>query len=343
MKIWFDLSNSPHINMFHDLIRELESEGHEIIITSRPLGNTIQLLDKKGMKHTVVGEHYGKNLLKKLFGYPIRVWQLRKFLKPLRPDLAVSQSSFHSPLVAWLLGIPSIYTNDNEHAKGNIPSFLFATKILIPENLSIEKVVSLGGRRKKILQYPGVKEGIFLWNKGIKIQEKRKNNKPLLKKIYIRPEPQTAQYYNAKHNFLDEIILNLKDIHPVILLPREKNQVEHYSQKKFSNLTVAIKPIDFEEIAEECLIFIGAGGSMTRELAIIGVPTISVYQDALLDVDLYLLKKGLLIHSPQLTTNIITDYLHSLDNNNDDFELLAKGKQAYELFKKEILNYTKYD
>ncbi len=29
MKIWFDLSNSPHINMFYDLIKELESEGNE--------------------------------------------------------------------------------------------------------------------------------------------------------------------------------------------------------------------------------------------------------------------------------------------------------------------------
>ena len=81
MKIWFDLSNSPHINMFYDLIRELEADGHTIVITSRPLANTVELLDQRGLKHTVVGEHYGKNFYKKIFGYPIRVLQLRKFLK----------------------------------------------------------------------------------------------------------------------------------------------------------------------------------------------------------------------------------------------------------------------
>ena len=27
MKIWFDLSNSPHINMFAAMIRELETEA----------------------------------------------------------------------------------------------------------------------------------------------------------------------------------------------------------------------------------------------------------------------------------------------------------------------------
>jgi hypothetical protein len=45
--------------------------------------------------------------------------------------------------VAKLLGIPSIYTNDNEHAMGNKPAFIFASSILIPENLAIEKSIDL--------------------------------------------------------------------------------------------------------------------------------------------------------------------------------------------------------
>src|SRR5689334_3026043 len=112
MRIWFDLSNSPHINMFYDLIRDLESSGHEVVITCRPLANTVDLLNQKGLKYTIVGEHYGKKFSRKFFGYPIRVMQLRKFLRGKKIDLAVSQSSFHSPIVAKLLGVPSIYTND---------------------------------------------------------------------------------------------------------------------------------------------------------------------------------------------------------------------------------------
>jgi predicted glycosyltransferase len=162
--------------MFYDLIRDLEADGHTIIITSRPLANTVELLDQRGLKHTVVGEHYGKDFFKKIFGYPIRVLQLRKFLKKQKPDLAVSQSSFHSPVVAKLLGIPSIYTNDNEHALGNKPAFFAATKILIPENLPVERVAKTGISAKKVIQYPGVKEGIYLWSKGEAIQEKRKAN-----------------------------------------------------------------------------------------------------------------------------------------------------------------------
>ena len=341
MKIWFDLSNSPHINMFHDLIRELEKDGHEVVITSRPLANTVQLLDQRGLKHTVIGEHYGKNFYKKIFGYPIRVMQLRSFLKDKKIDLAISQSSFHSTLTAWLLGVPSIYTNDNEHAMGNKPSFIFASRILIPENLAIDKVAKWGVSAKKVLQYPGVKEGIYLWSKGEQIQKERKNTTDKTIRIYIRPEPQTAQYYKGKQNFLDDTIIELKDKYSITVLPRDKNQSEHYSQLKFTGVHVPEKPIGFDEIAAKCTVFIGAGGSMTRELAILGIPTISVYQDDLLDVDGYLLQQGLMLHEPSLTSDKLEKFINSLENKPPSLELMNKGKQAYELFKNQILKFKK--
>lgn len=341
MRIWFDLSNSPHINMFHDLIRELEKDGHEVVITSRPLANTVQLLDQRGLKHTVIGEHYGKNFYKKMFGYPIRVMQLRSFLKDKKIDLAISQSSFHSPLTAWLLGVPSIYTNDNEHAMGNKPSFIFASRILIPENLAIDKVATWGVSAKKVMQYPGVKEGIYLWSKGEKIQKERNNTTDKTIRIYIRPEPQTAQYYKGKQNFLDDTIIELKDKYSITVLPRDKNQSEHYSQLKFTGVHVPEKPMSFDEIAAKCTVFIGAGGSMTRELAILGIPTISVYQDDLLDVDGYLLHQGLMLHEPSLTSEKLENFINSLQNKPPSLELMDKGKQAYELFKTQILKFKK--
>lgn len=341
MKIWFDLSNSPHINMFHDLIRDLESHGHSIIITSRPLANTIELLNQRGMQHTIVGEHYGKNILRKVFGYPIRIIQLRKFLQKHRPDLAVSQSSFHSPIVAKLLKIPSIYTNDNEHALGNIPCFLCATKILIPENLSLKNIAINGFSLKKVTQYPGLKEGVYLWSKGEQIQKDRMRNHRNSIKIYIRPEPQTAQYYNGRQNFLDNTILELQNTYQIIVLPRDFTQATHYKQAIFSNVVVPDKPLSFTSIASDCSLFIGAGGSMTRELAILGIPTISVYQGELLDVDKFLIAKDLMLHSTELTANEVTNYIGSLEDRPPAQELMVKGKQAYNLFKEEILKFDR--
>lgn len=341
MKIWFDLSNSPHINMFYDLIRELENEGHEIIITCRPLANTVDLLNQKKLKYTIVGEHYGKNLYKKLFGYPIRVMQLRRFLVKHKPDIAVSQSSFHSPVVARLLGIPSIYTNDNEHAMGNKAGFYFATSVMIPENLPIENVVKKGASRKRVSHYPGVKEGIYLWKKGESIHKSREARDHSDIKIYVRPEPLTAQYYKGGLNFLDDTLEKLQDKAKVIILPRDKTQAAHYKQAKFSRVTVPEKPLEFDQIAEDCTLFIGAGGSMTRELAILGIPTISVYQGDLLEVDKFLLEKGAMLHQPNITAEMVMEFLNSLVDKKPDLELMVKGKQAYQLLKSNIYKFKK--
>lgn len=341
MKIWFDLSNSPHIAMFHDLIRDLESEGNEIIITCRPLANTIDLLNQKNLKYEVVGEHYGKNLYKKMFGYPIRVMQLRRYLRGRRPDIAVSQSSFHSPVVARLLGIPSIYTNDNEHALGNKAGFYFADLVMIPENLPVENVVKKGASPRRVQQYPGVKEGIYLWKKGEAIARAREQRWNGETRIYVRPEPLTAQYYKGGLNFMDDMLEKLQDQATVIMLPRDKTQKEHYRQPRFSRMTVPDKPLAFDEIAADCSLFIGAGGSMTRELAILGVPTISVYQDELLEVDKFLISKGAMRHEPQITVEKVQDYLHSLGDKKPDRELMEKGRQAYELIKSNIYKLRK--
>ncbi|HVT86774.1 MAG TPA: DUF354 domain-containing protein, partial [Chitinophagaceae bacterium] len=335
------LSNSPHINLFYDLIRDLENEGHEVIITCRPLANTIDLLDQKKLKYAVVGKHYGKNFLKKLVGYPIRILQLRKFLKKQKPNLAVSQSSFHSPLVAWLLRIPSIYTNDNEHAMGNIPCFIFATKILIPENLSVKKILKQGASNKKIVQYPGVKEGIYLWGIGEKISDSRKQRLVSEIKIYIRPEPLTAQYYRGGVNFLDDALLELQHKYSFTILPRDVVQMKHYCQQKFSSINVPAKPLSFLNIAADCTLFIGAGGSMTRELAVLGIPTISVYQDELLDVDKYLISKHRMHYDKEITAAKIEKYISEIKSTTPDSELLEKGKQAYSLFKNEILKFNR--
>lgn len=338
MKIWFDISNSPHVLMFHHLIEDLENEGHEIIITSRPLANTVALLDQRKLKHTIVGEHYGKNFYKKVFGYPIRVWQLYKHLKKNKPDLAVAQSSFHSPVAAWLLGIPSIYTNDNEHALGNLPAFYLATQILIPENLPIEKIAKKGVSKNKIEQYPGVKEGIYLWHKQHQ-QSTEKSESPA--KIFVRPEPLTAQYYTAKQNFLDDTLCQLQDTYDITILARDKTQLEYYKQEKFGKINVPEKPMDFEYIRANCTLFIGAGGSMTRELAILGVPTISVYQDDLLEVDKYLISENVMFYEPNITAQIVESYLSNKASRTLNNTIMEKGENAYQMLKHKILAYDK--
>ena len=338
MKIWIDLTNSPHVNFFAGMIRDLKKD-HEMLITCRPLANTIELLELEGFTYDVVGGHYGKNKLKKIFGYLVRVLKLYWFLKNRDLDVAISHSSFYSPIVARLLGVRNIYLNDNEYAEGNRISFLFADRIMVPEYLEISKVRSQCAKPHKILSYPGVKEGIYLWSYRPKNTQnavgtaERNDNR----RIYVRPEPWTAQYYKGERNFIDDLLVDLKDTFKIVVLPRSEAQENYYRQKKFTNITVLKGSLSLADIMENCDLFIGAGGTMTREAAVLGIPTISIYQDELLDVDKYLISNGIMVHKKNLDVAFVTDFMEEIERKTPDKILLTKGRDAYELIKAELL------
>ena len=77
---------------------------------------------------------------------------------------------------------------------------------------------------------------------------------------------------------------------------------------------------------------------MTREMAVLGIPTISVYQDKLLDVDRYLMAQGALLHRPSLTAPEALAHLEQATRRPPSRELLQKGRQACDMIKSAIVN-----
>jgi predicted glycosyltransferase len=335
MKIWIDLTNSPHINFFKPFIQEMESEGHEIILTCRDLANTIDLIKQNNYQYTEIGGHAGKNTVKKIFYFPMRVWLLWKFLRKSKPDLAISHSSFYSPLVAFLLRRPSIYINDNEHAKGNYIAFKFATLIFLPEFLTQKAHELKWPSKYNIKFYPGIKEGVYLSKEDIQRISKNHKKKP---SIYIRPEPWTAQYYKGGNYFFDDLLNELAENYAITLLPRGKDQAQHYKNGSFKNINVMEKALLLKDIIEDCDMFIGAGGTMTREIAYTGLPTISIYQDALLEVDKFLIDHNFMYHFTNLKKNDVDQIINDKKGRNE-ISLKGKGIQAYELIRNEIFEH----
>ena len=124
-----------------------------------------------------------------------------------------------------MLGVRCIYLNDNEHAAGNRISFLFADTIMVPEFLDREKVVRQWAREDKIVKYPGVKEGVYLWENSMgQVNDADRSSDDIVKTIFIRPEPWTAQYYKGSRNFMDALLSSLKQKYRVKLLPRGLNK-----------------------------------------------------------------------------------------------------------------------
>lgn len=322
--------------MFSRMISEL-ALNHDIIVTCRDLANTISLLELHQIPYQTVGIHYKKSFSRKIFGYPVRVFQLIRHLKNTDVDVAISQSSFHSTPVARIQGWPSIYLNDNEHAMGNIPSFACSTKIMVPEFMSDAKLRAQFASKRKIIKYPGIKEGIYLWPLSKKIlsdiNNREKKQRPV---IYIRPEPATAQYYKGKTDILDPLISDLAKYADVTVFPRDAAQRVHYSSLQENNVKINSNAIRIENIASKCDVFIGAGGTMTREMAVLGIPAISVYQGDLLDVDHYLIAQDALTYCPDAKAEEVMTIFNNARRKPVQTGLLAKGKAAYEIILSQI-------
>lgn len=289
--IWIDVCNSPQVLICEHLIK-VYSNRYDFLVTARELYNTIPLLEQKKINFTKVGSHYGSLNFLKIIGLFSRVFQLFMLLRNENIRLAFSQSSFYSPLVAWILRIPCIYTNDNEHARGNIIAHCFATKVVCPETWSSLSYL----KGEKYIYYRGLKEELYINDVVKDRKDGFMDSGEQIQSIFYRPGSWNAQYYSKNSDEYEEKIIELcKSFGPVIILCRDKNQFSYY-QKFFSeSVGGTTSPIKLVEIITLGLMFFGSGGTMLREVALAGIPSVSTYQGPTLAVDKILINRGLLV------------------------------------------------
>ena len=46
MRVWVDLTNSPHVLVLRPIVGVLRAEGHEVTITARDFAQTLGLLEQ---------------------------------------------------------------------------------------------------------------------------------------------------------------------------------------------------------------------------------------------------------------------------------------------------------
>ncbi|HEY2440930.1 MAG TPA: DUF354 domain-containing protein, partial [Solirubrobacteraceae bacterium] len=51
MRIWVDLTNSPHVLVLRPVIERLRERGHEVEVTARDFAQTLALCDRFGIEH----------------------------------------------------------------------------------------------------------------------------------------------------------------------------------------------------------------------------------------------------------------------------------------------------
>ena len=95
MRVWVDLTNSPHV------------------LVMRPL----ELCDRFGIEHTAVGRHRGGRVASKAIGLASRSFALARWARRRRFDVAMGHGSNDVSVAAKLLRVPSATAFDYEWAR----------------------------------------------------------------------------------------------------------------------------------------------------------------------------------------------------------------------------------
>ena len=72
MRVWVDLTNSPHVLVMRPVIAQLHARGHEVEVTARDFAQTLELCQRFAIQHTAIGRHRGAGLVAKARGLGAR-------------------------------------------------------------------------------------------------------------------------------------------------------------------------------------------------------------------------------------------------------------------------------
>lgn len=340
-KIWIDITNSPHVLFFEPLVKELERDGIDFFITSRDYQQTIGLLNQKNFSYETIGKHYGKAKIRKFFGLLHRSFLLWKRVVRLRKDIifSISHGSPYCSIASKFAKIHNLWTLDGDKAADVIISSVkFADKVIIPEIVPQKSYIEMGAKESKIIQYPGLKEEVYLWDFKRDSEYLKKIGIETDKKIIlIRPEASKAMYAK-EFKFLTSLINELKNDYFIILIPRTEDQSVFYKKIFRNEIFIPAYALDGPNIIANASLVISAGGTMNREAVALGKRVISAYREELLTVDKWLIEKGYMLHN----INLDKEYVDNVVNGNIPIKIYKASNKTFtffiDLIRKEVEN-----
>ena len=262
--------------------------------TSREYDEVSKLSKIRHFDLIFVGKHGGGDKKSKLKASIERIEKLSKKIKRFKPDLVISYGSPEAARISFGLGIKHIMFCDSPHANAVMKLTLpLIQKLLIPYVISKKEFSKYGINERDIEQYKAIDAVVTMKRKiDNSVDSPFKNNNK--KNILIRVEEEEASYTSKSSKIIPIIQKIAKDYENenIIVLGRYTKQIKNL-QKTIGNKVKIIKmSFDGKHLLNNADIFIGSGGTMTAESALMGIPTIS-YNAVPNIVENFLVKKYL--------------------------------------------------
>jgi uncharacterized protein len=303
MRVWIDLTNSPHVLVMRPVIERLRTDGHEVSVTARDFAQTIELCERFGIAHTAIGRHRGGRVLAKAGGLASRSAALVRWARAnasaagAKPfDIALGHGSNDVSVAAAILRLPSTTMFDYEWAtvQHNVNCRL-ARAVVVPDAIPPGRLARYGAKRK-IRAYEGLKEEYYLADfepdPAVLTELALDRARPI---VVVRPPPEVSLYHRFANHLFARVLDRLRSaaaedgVQPV-LLPRVDAQ-----RRELCAVPGFIVPghaIDAQSLIARADLVISAGGTMNREAVALGVPVYTTFEGRLGAVDERLLAEG---------------------------------------------------
>lgn len=298
MRVWIDLSNSPHPLLFAPVARRLEQLGHEVGVTARDNAQTLELTLERWPDAEIIGGQSPRSRAGKVHAIGDRVRLLARWAKQFDADVALSHNSYAQIVAARLLGLSVVTAMDYEGQPANHLGFRLAHTVLLPEALRGSGVERQGASARRTRFYDGFKEELYLgdFKPDAAVLDEvggADRERPL---VVLRTPPSRASYHQFESPLFAAAIERLgreRDLRCVALV-RHAEQRSALESLGCPNLLIPEHAIDSRSLMYHADLFIGAGGTMTREAALMGVPTFTVFAGERAAVDRELERRGCL-------------------------------------------------
>src|SRR4051794_16834938 len=288
MRIWVDLTNSPHVLVMRPLVERMRAAGHEVEITARDFAQTLQLLERFGMDHTAIGRHRGGRLADKGAGLVNRSLALARWARRRRFDVAMGHGSNDVTVAAALLRIPSATAFDYEWAKvQHTVNCRLARAVVVPEAIPPERLRPYGATAAKLRRYPGLKEEYYLADfepDAAVLSELGLD--PAQPIAVVRTPPAVSLYHRFENPLFARVLDRLRGTQTVVL-PRTPEQ-----RAELDGFIVPEHAVDAQSLVAYADIVISAGGTMNREAVALGTPVWTTFEGRMGAVDEALIASG---------------------------------------------------
>ncbi|MDR0372349.1 MAG: DUF354 domain-containing protein [Nitrososphaerota archaeon] len=278
MRVWYDACTGKQVRYAAAIAKKFRSVGHELIFTTREHPDTIPLAKMLGEDPRVVGKYAPTTLASRLEESSKRIIEFSRMFKDKKPDVAVTHQSVELCRAAFGLGIPIITTADTPYAYAvNRLTLPFAHTVVVSE--ALPKSFTEANCVNKVVVFKGVDE--VAWIREVKPKKTVDTKKPL---IVVRQIENRAIYAEKKQDNVKTLTQQLAELGNVLVIQRYNENKEVFRGKQGFE--------DTADLVANADLAVSYGGTITREAALQGVPSIGISDMAKTYVNTYLTQKG---------------------------------------------------